>query len=109
MGCFIDLSWYPTLPSLEGQDPRLDGSSYKLREKAIEKCSLVAKERGYKVFAVQDGGKCLSSSTAHKTIFFRSGRIRQCKGHGKGEHGINHVYVVGELKSMITFSFLLQY
>ena len=85
---------------------RLDGSNYKLREKAMEKCALVAKERGYKVFAVQDGGKCLSSFTAHKTIFARSGSIRQCKGHGRGENGVNHVYVVGKLKGMIILLYI---
>ncbi|KAL9974750.1 hypothetical protein ACROYT_G011832 [Oculina patagonica] len=96
VGCFIDPSWYRPMPSLEGQDHRLDGN-YKLRENAIEKCALVSKELGYKVFAVQDGGKCLSSSTAHKT-FHMSGRITKCKSNGLGGSGVNHIYAIGEMK-----------
>ena len=98
IGCLNDWFWYPIVPSLEGQDPRLDGD-YKQREKAIQKCALISKERGYRVFAIQDGGKCMSSSTAHKTIN-RAGRPTQCKRHGRGEFMVTHFYVIGEMKSM---------
>ena len=93
------------MPSLEGQDQRLDESNYKLRKNAIQKCALVAKERGYKVFALQDDGKCLGSSTAHKTLFRTAGSPRRCNGSGRGGIGVNHVYVIGEMKSMTHLCF----
>ncbi|XP_078364950.1 uncharacterized protein LOC144649337 [Oculina patagonica] len=102
--CYFYLPWYRhyiRIPSLEGQDPRLDGN-YKLRENAIEKCALVSKELGYKVFVVHDGGKCLSSSTAHES-FYNSGlmsQITQCKSNGRGGYRVNHVYVIGEMKNL---------
>ncbi|XP_078364951.1 uncharacterized protein LOC144649338 [Oculina patagonica] len=99
VGCYINPdSWYRRIPSLEGQDPRLDGN-YKLRENAIEKCALVSKERGYKVFAIQDGGKCLSSSTAHKS-FMTGSPTGWCEGNGRGSAWFNHFYVIGEMKNV---------
>ena len=98
IGCLNDLSWYTAVPTLEGQDQLLDGD-YKQRENAIQKCALVSQKRGYKVFAIQDGGKCMSSSSAHKT-FNRAGRPTQCKREGRGEFMVNHFYVIGEMKSM---------
>ncbi|XP_078364962.1 uncharacterized protein LOC144649346 [Oculina patagonica] len=96
VGCWRS-SWYRPIPSLERQDPRL-GGNYKLRENAIEKCALVSKELGYKVFVVHDGGKCLSSSTAHKTFYDTS--TTQCKEGGRGGSRVNHVYVIGEMKNL---------
>jgi len=101
IGCFEDISWSRPIPSLEGQDPRLEGVNYKRRTDAIEKCAFVAKQRGYKVFALQDGGMCLSSSTAHKT-FQRYGTSSKCKSDGRGGKEANHVYVIGGIKGMTT-------
>jgi len=71
-----------------------------LRENAIEKCAFVAKQRGYKVFAVQDGGMCLSGSTGHKTFYIYR-MSSQCKSDGRGGKEANHVYVIGGMKGMI--------
>ena len=79
----------------------MDGDNYKSRKDAIEKCASVAKKRGYKVFAVQDGGMCLSSSTAHKT-FHIYGTSRRCTSNGRGGDSANHVYVIGGMKGMFT-------
>ena len=70
-----------------------------MRINAVEKCALVAKKRGYKVFAVQDGGMCLSSSTANKTSHIY-GISNKCESNGKGGNGANHVYFIGGMKSM---------
>ena len=53
------------------------------------------------MFAVQDGGMCLSSSTAHKTFpgYLSSS---QCKSDGRGGKEANHVYVIGGINSMMT-------
>ena len=101
IGCFEDISWSRAIPNLEGQDPRLDRANCKRRTDAIEKCAFVAKQRGNKVFALQDGGMCLSSSTAHKT-FQKYGTSSQCKSDGRGGKKTNHVYVIGGIKGMIT-------
>ena len=53
------------------------------------------------MFALQDGGMCLSSSTAHKT-FQRYGISRRCKSDGRGGKEANHVYVIGGIKGMTT-------
>ena len=70
-----------------------------MRENAIGKCALVAKKLGYKAFAVQDGGMCFSSSSAHKT-FSIYGKSVKCKNNGKGGDEASHVYVIGEMKSI---------
>ena len=104
IGCFEDVPWRRAIPSLEGLDPLLEGN-YKSRKDAIEKCASVAKKRGYKVFAVQDGGMCLSSSTAHKT-FDIYGTSRRCTRNGRGGVWANHVYVIGRTKGMFTVLFV---
>ena len=53
------------------------------------------------MFALQDGGMCLSSSTAHKT-FQRYRSSSQCKSDGRGGNEANHVYVIGGIKGMMT-------
>ena len=54
--------------SLKRQDPRLDRTHYKRRTGAIEKFAFVARQRGNKVFALQDGGMCLR--WLHIVFFF---------------------------------------
>jgi len=99
IGCYRDLEDYPAIPRLEGQDLRLDGANYKGRTDAIEKCAFVAKQRGNKVFALQDGGMCLSSSTAHMT-FQAYGSSSRCKSDGRGGKEANYVYVIGGIKDL---------
>ena len=56
------------------------------------------------MFALQDGGMCLSSSTAHKN-FHQYSMSSQCKSDGRGGIGANHVYVIGGMDGMIIFYF----
>jgi len=94
------------IASLEGQDPRLDGGNYKRRTDAIEKCASVAKQRGYSVFALQDGGRCLSSPTALMT-FSTYGSSSWCNSDGRGGRSANHVYAVGGIKGTTTLLFFI--
>jgi len=103
VGCYFPGSGL--IPSLEGEDSRLDGGNYKVRTDAIGKCASVAKQRGYKVFALYDGGRCLSSSNAHMT-FQRYGKSYHCKSDGRGGKLGNHVYVIGGIEGMFIFFFL---
>lgn len=95
---------YPLLVSYEGQDPLLK-DFYLLRKNAIEKCATVAKRRGYKVFALINGGKCLTGPKAHTVPVFKTFRATGCKSHGKGGYCNLHVYVVGELRSTMILRF----
>ena len=98
LGCWED--WpVRTIPSLEGTDPRLDGMSgngfyapYMARTDPIKKCYKVAKDHGYKVFAVQDSGQCRSSATAGDT-YRKNGPSTQCIG-GEGYAWANDVYEI---------------
>ena len=76
---------------MEGTDESLAGS-FITRPKAIQKCAELARRRGYKVFALQDGGRCASSSTAHKT-YDKYGTANNCVS-GKGGTFANDVYLI---------------
>ena len=57
------------------------------------------------MFAVQDGGMCLSTSTAHNT-FDKYRTSTACKRNGRGGVWANHVYVIGRTKGMFTVLFV---
>ena len=78
-------------------DPYMFSSDYKTRKQAIKKCALFAKLQGYKMFAIQDGGLCLTSPTAHKT-YNKYGESQDCKSDGKGGFFANQVYSLPERK-----------
>ncbi|XP_019624950.1 PREDICTED: matrilin-2-like [Branchiostoma belcheri] len=91
LGCWTD-SNNRAIPPLEGLDPRLQ-DPYRLRENAIEKCYQAARDRGYDVFAVQDGGWCASSSAAREA-YRQYGPSHRCANNGKGGDWANHVYEI---------------
>ncbi|XP_027050274.1 uncharacterized protein LOC113677635 [Pocillopora damicornis] len=70
---------------------------YFMKGNEIQKCALFAKLVGYKVFAIQNGGECLTSATAHKT-YSKYGESQVCKGDGKGGPFANQVYRLSERK-----------
>ena len=59
----------------------------------------MAKKLGFKVFALQAGGRCVSSSTAEKT-FNKYGTSSNCENDGEGGPNANQVYYI---KGIITF------
>merc|ERR1719192_2225097 len=59
LGCFRDKG-QRAIPGIDGSHPALKGD-YKKRKDAVRKCADVATERGFRVFAVQDGGSVLMS------------------------------------------------
>ncbi len=81
MGCYADSSTDRVLPNIEGSDKSLTGN-FLIREDAILKCALVARQRGFKIFGVQDGGWCAGSLTGHFT-YSRYGLTNNCV-YGKG-------------------------
>lgn len=76
---------------MEGTHQLLKGS-FLTRKNAVEKCAEVTRSRGWKVFAVQDGGWCASSPTAHLT-YNRHGPAENCV-NGKGGTFANDVYII---------------
>ena len=79
------------MPTIEGTHELLRGS-FLTRKDAVEKCAQVTRSRGWKVFAVQDGGWCASSPTAHLT-YNKYGTAVNCV-NGKGGMFANDVYVI---------------
>ena len=108
MGCFKDEAKRAIL-SLEGTNPVLDGP-YRTRDNADKKCYRAALSNGYKVFAVQDGGQCMSSATA-ETTYNQYGESTACAANGKGGPMANNVYQIEEGWFYIQwcFDFLLWY
>ena len=54
---------------------------------------MAAMRKGYRMFAVQNGGWCAASATAHKT-FDKYGKSTACKSDRKGGPWANQVYVI---------------
>ena len=92
VGCYSDTANRAISP-LEGHDDFLDGH-YSSRHDAINKCARAAKKRGYKMFAVQDGGWCASSANA-QTTYDMYGESNACKSDGEGGLWANQIYTIG--------------
>ncbi|XP_078616504.1 sushi, von Willebrand factor type A, EGF and pentraxin domain-containing protein 1-like isoform X4 [Branchiostoma floridae x Branchiostoma japonicum] len=91
LGCWKDKG-NRAIPPLEGKDPRLDGQ-YRRRQDPIEKCYQVAKDRGFRVFAIQHSGWCASSETARDT-YQKYGPATNCAADGEGGGWANEVYEI---------------
>jgi len=95
LGCWKDSS-PRAIPLLEGKSTILDGS-YTVRENPLAKCNDAAAAKGYTIFAVQDGGACLSSSDA-KAKYKTYGKSTACNANGNGGAMANNVYEISPLK-----------
>ncbi|XP_078619941.1 uncharacterized protein LOC144886984 isoform X1 [Branchiostoma floridae x Branchiostoma japonicum] len=92
LGCWRDTA-DRAIPVLEGTDPRLYSVNYLERDNATEKCYQVAFDRGFRVFAVQDGGQCFGSADAHNT-YKKYGPSTACAADGEGGPWANEVYQI---------------
>ena len=88
IGCFKDKGARAIAP-LDGKLGLLRGN-YRARKDSILKCGAVAAVKGHRIFGVQHGGWCASTSTGHLT-YAKYGRARNCK-NGKGGAWANDVY-----------------
>ena len=87
LGCFKDTE-VRAIPTLEGQDPVLDGD-YTTRQDAARKCALAAAKRDHKVYAVMFDGQCSSGAdTAKNFAKFGHGQT-ECSAMGAN----NKVYI----------------
>jgi len=96
VGCFKD-SIPRALDSLEGSENEkvrlILVDYYTRRTDAITKCNNAATALGYKIFAVQDGGQCFSSSEA-AVRYDKYGSSSDCGSDGKGGPMANAVYKI---------------
>ncbi|PFX33592.1 Tolloid-like protein 1 [Stylophora pistillata] len=88
LGCWKDTETFAVTP-LEGADPLLT-EPYLTRKKPIDTCAQVARKHDFRVFAIQNGGACLSGPTAGR-MFNQFGESSSCKA-GKGGLFANDVY-----------------
>ena len=93
LGCWRDTG-DRAIPTLEGKSSLLDGS-YGSRVDPIQKCFEAAKNMGYEVFAVQNGGWCASSATARLT-YKKHGASTGCRPDGEGASWANAVYEINQ-------------
>ena len=81
------------IPTLEGQNNAFLDGDFSFRKDAIYKCYQAASNLGYSCFALQNGGWCVSSSTACST-YAKHGSSSGCLAHGKGGNSANQVYTI---------------
>ncbi|XP_066283060.1 uncharacterized protein [Branchiostoma lanceolatum] len=86
LGCWKD-KFDRAIPTLEGTDPLLK-DNYGTRTDAIEKCYLVAFSGESTVFAIQNGGWCVTQR------YIKYGRSTACSGDGEGGPWANQVYQI---------------
>ena len=66
------------------------------KPKAVPKCAVATKRKGFWIFGVQYNGQCFSANDAQYT-FSQYGRARNCK-NGKGGDWANDVYFFGKIQ-----------
>ncbi|XP_047129194.1 uncharacterized protein LOC100207237 isoform X3 [Hydra vulgaris] len=91
LGCWKDAA-DRAVATLEGLTTLLDGP-YKNRADAIKKCYEVSKQRGFAIFAIQDGGWCAANNGES---YKKYGSSNDCKEDGKGGPWANQVYKITE-------------
>ena len=62
------------------------------KDKARNKCMQLAKYNGFKVFAMTEGGVCLSNQLAHR-IYDKNGKADGCVD-GMGGEGKMNAYII---------------
>lgn len=102
LGCFTDNDKDRAVPTMEGTHELLKGS-FLTRTDAVEKCAEVTRSRGWRVFAVQDGGWCASSPNAQRT-YNKYGTALNCV-NGKGGMLANDVYIINAYYTSVSSVF----
>ena len=98
-GCFEIQQGH--IQSLEEQDPLLM-DSYRSRRRPTHACSLVARSRGFKGFAIRDRGECLGD-VRFPTIFPNLKPSGGCVS-GRGGRNVADVYhFTGKIQSIISY------
>ena len=72
---------------------------YKRRSNAVHRCADAALDKGYEIFAVQDGGQCFSGADAGKK-YKDNGKSSECRSM-KGGPLANDVYTISKFVCLI--------
>lgn len=90
------------MTDLENKDLRLK-DPYQARASPLVKCADVARQQGYPVFAIQDGGRCMSGPAAEES-YKQFGISRDCRGILGGAYA-NSVYkLIGEFATAVSLT-----
>lgn len=84
------------MKSLENNDPVLDGD-YSTRENGVLKCLNAARREGKKMFALKNGGECLSSAGGHLDAKAAYDGSVECVNAKGGVHAMNVYIIKGKL------------
>lgn len=87
VGCYAD-SDMRAIP--DASESGYDNKDYKAKSDAVKTCAEFAKSKGFKGFAIQDGGWCATSADAHLT-YNKYGPSATC-ANGKGAGWTNEYY-----------------
>lgn len=85
------------MKSLENSDPLLDGD-YSTRENGVLKCLNAARRKGNKIFALKNGGECLSSAGGHLDITRTYEESHECVDDKGGVTAMNVYLITGKLR-----------
>ena len=80
------------MQSLENTDPILNGD-YQDRHSPLIKCLNAARRKGNKIFALKNGGECLSSSDRHVDVADRYKESSGCVEYKGSENAMN-IYII---------------
>ena len=94
LGCFQDNNITPAIPSLESDNSTYLDGNFTKRDNPLKKCALEAAKMGYRVFALQNGGECLSGPYAHLN-YSKYGAGSCSLDHVLGGVNANDVYLLG--------------
>ena len=84
------------MKSLENSDPLLDGD-YSTRENRVLKCLNAARRKGNKMFALKNGGECLSSTGGHLDVKAAFEESAECVNDNGGVNAMNVYIIKGKL------------
>ena len=96
IGCFRTDSG-PAIKSLENNDPVLDGD-YTTRENSVLKCLNAARRKGNKMFALNNGGECLSSAGGHLDVETAYEEADECVNDKGGVNAMDVYIITGTLQ-----------
>lgn len=79
----------------------MDGE-YTTREKSVEKCLNAARRKGNKMFALKNGGECLSSTGGHLDVKTTYEESDECVNDKGGVNAMKVYIIKGKLQSIYT-------
>lgn len=100
LGCIKNKMTGYVIPDLEATHNALFGQPHR-RKHSVEKCGAIARSRGYNVFGVTKGGRCLGSGDAYKLFTEHSntaGPGKDCLYEKGSEHSISVHLTTGILE-----------